>query len=165
MQDFGEALADIRDRLEGPLPIRVSQTRVFLVSALVMFGFLAVCARRRVPPPSDMGLPDFRGEDDYVFQQFKDLTGIPCNSMQVEQARELFSQLMQQRHARNACEWCLWRNAVQAGMFLAGLTMALLVVSGLLAIATDHQFANMVVLSSFIVISVVAGIVCRVVYP
>lgn len=161
MPEFGEALADIRDRLDGPLPIRVSQTRVFITSALTMFGFVTLALHRKVPSPTAMGLPNFKGDDAHVFDAFKALDGLRCNSMQAQQAEELYSDLTFRYHQRNAYEWCLWRNAMQAGMFLSALLMSLLTMGAIMALLTDHLFANMVLLVIFLSIAAIAGILCH----
>ena len=159
-QDFGETLAEIRDHFDVPLTIRVQQWRVFGIAVIMTLGFLAVLLRgnRRLPSPLVIGCPNFTEEADLVFDAFRRLDGLRCNSMQAEQARELFRDLMMQREHRHTHEMMLWLGAVQAGIFLSSLSMMLLLVSAIMALWTNHN--ETVFLVAFLVIQAVASVIC-----
>jgi hypothetical protein len=159
-QDFGETLADIRDHFDVPLTIRVQQWRVFGTAVIMTLGFVAVLLRgsRHLPPAVMTGYPNFSEEADRVFDAFKRLDGLRCNQMQVQQARELFGDLMTQRQQRHAHEMMLWLGAVQAGIFLSSLAMTLLLVSAIMAVWTNHNDTMFLVI--FLAIQAIASVIC-----
>ena len=160
-QEFGEVLAEIRDHLDVPLACRVSQPRVFGAAVILTLGVMAVALRgpRRLPTPGAIGLPEFEDDADDVLREFKNLDGLRCNSIQVEQAKELFHEVMARLQHRQLHEKARWLSAVQAGIFLSSLAMMLLVTSSILALLTIHSAVNMVFMALFVGIQLIASII------
>ena len=163
MQDreFGEVLADIRDRLDVPLTLRVRQARVFMSAVILTLGTMAMALRgqRKLPSAFAIGLPNFEEDTEFVFAQFKTLDGLRCNAIQAEQAKELFQDVMERMQHRHMYEKVRWLSAMQAGIFLSSLTMVLLIASAVINLLTAHTGANAALLTIFIAVQVIASII------
>lgn len=165
MEDFGEALVDIRDRLLSPLPTRVNQKRVFTVALLETFAVMPLRLLKRdflpsvISHPSVM-LPNFVDDLEHVSDEFKVLNDRPCTAEQASQAREVFSAAMSGRHARSIREHNLWHAAVRAGMFLGVLLSCLLMTSSALCVLTNHTSANIFMMMAFLVLQGIVATVC-----
>lgn len=117
MQDFGESLVDIRDRLSVPLPLRVQRVRLFILSFTETFCtlFIRLLSRRyqfvqsRLPR-GDSGINDVR-------DAFAGLKDMHATVDQINQANELFMQEMGRRMARATFELDTCVRIVRAAMF------------------------------------------------
>lgn len=158
MQDFGEALADIHDRLNVALPVRVRRWRVFLAAYVEALSGITVLVRRH-RRDSTLGLPNYNADADMVVSEFQSLEGQSCTSAQIEQAQDMFQWAMALRQRRMEEEQRVWLSAVQAGLFLGSLTVTLLLLSALLSLITDHPWVNVFIVL-FILTQAIAGFIC-----
>lgn len=165
MEDFGETLVDIRERMADVLPLRVRWWPVFSTALLETFALMTIKLirsdfRLSALSHSSVMLTPFEEDIAAVITAFQPLRDRQCTSDQFIQARNALDTVLARYHSRWLYEQNLWIGAVKAGMFLGVLLSTLLMVSSSLCLITDHRPTNLYLLMAFILSQGVVATVC-----
>ena len=165
MEDFGETLVDIRERLADPLPVRLRRSRVFLTAFLETFAAMPLRLMKRDFLPSvtvhpNVRLARFEDDLDRLLGEFKVLRDRDCTLEQANQARAVLDAALANQQARWSYEQNLWNTAVQAGMFLGTLSSTLLMIGASMSMITDHPAVNLYLIVAFLLSQGMVATVC-----
>jgi len=161
--DFGERLMDIRDRLEGPLPIRITPWRIYVAIALESFaaGLLVIWQRRYVPSV-DIGqwLPPPQADLQEVVDAFATLRHLQPSGLQSQQANQLFMEQLERRHERYAIELDMWWTTANSASFLGNLLFTLLSLSVALCVFDARLREALIVACSLFLAQTIVAMIC-----
>ena len=149
--DFGEELADVRERLSAPLPVRIISWHVFLAVTLETFarGAIVVLARdHQTVTDLTTWLPKPSSDLQEVVDSFEGLKQLQPTSMQMQQANDVFLDQMERRCDRYNVELTRWWRVATAAVFLGNLIILLCGVSTILsALSVSYRISLIIAIS------------------
>jgi len=165
VEDYGETLVEIRDRLTDPLPVRVRRLRVFVTAFLETFAALPLRLMKRDFLPSvtvhpNVRMTRFEDDLDRVLGEFKVLRDRDCTLEQANQARTVLETAVANQQARWSHEQNLWNTAVQSGMYFGVLSSTLLMISASMSIITNHPAVNLYLIVIYLLTQGMVATVC-----
>jgi len=154
---------DIRDRLEEPLPIRITPWRLYVAIFLETFAAgLIVIWQRRYLPSIEIGqwLPPPQADLQEVVDAFATLRHLQPSGLQTQQADQVFMEQIERRYERCAIELDIWWTAANSASFLGNLLFVLLNLSVALC-ALDARLREAVIVACCLLLAqTIVAMIC-----